>query len=116
MTASDLFVRKILRTRHRPTLLIAMPFGLVVLLVVVGSPTAAMPPNVPHRLQPAVKSPVSAQDSLSLFEVSDPRLKVELAAAEPQVLDPVAIAFDEKGRMWVVEMGDYPNGPKPGKP
>src|SRR5579862_6396452 len=62
-----------------------------------------------------VKSPISAEESLGLFELADPGLKIELAAAEPQVLDPVAIAFDEKGRMWVVEMGDYPNGPKPGQ-
>ena len=63
-----------------------------------------------------MKSPVSAQESLSLLKLADPALKVELAAAEPQVCDPVAIAFDEYGRMWVVEMGDYPNGPKPGEP
>lgn len=35
---------------------------------------------------------------------------VELAAAEPEVVDPVAIAFDADGRMWVAEMGDYPLG------
>jgi putative membrane-bound dehydrogenase-like protein len=33
---------------------------------------------------------------------------VELVACEPQVVDPVAIRFDENGRMWVVEMRDYP--------
>ena len=63
-----------------------------------------------------IKSPVSAQESLSLLKLADPALKVELAAAEPQVCDPVAIAFDEFGRMWVVEMGDYPNGPETGEP
>ncbi len=26
------------------------------------------------------------------------------------------MAFDERGRLWVVEMIDYPNGPKPGEP
>jgi putative membrane-bound dehydrogenase-like protein len=116
MKASDFFVRKTLRTLYRPTPLAAAPVGIVVLLVFVGSAKAATPANVPHRLQPAVKSPVSAQESLSLLELADPGLKVELAAAEPQVLDPVAIAFDENARMWVVEMGDYPNGPKAGKP
>jgi putative membrane-bound dehydrogenase-like protein len=69
-------------------------------------------PGVPTT----VKSPVSPQESLALLQVADPRLTVELAAAEPQVVDPIAIAFDEDGRMWVVEMGDYPNGPKPGQP
>ena len=33
--------------------------------------------------------------------------KLELAANEPQVRDPIAITFDEKGRMFVCEMIDY---------
>jgi putative membrane-bound dehydrogenase-like protein len=32
------------------------------------------------------------------------------AAAEPQVLDPVAFDWDAAGRLWVVEMADYPLG------
>ncbi|HMO65848.1 MAG TPA: hypothetical protein PKE47_11625, partial [Verrucomicrobiota bacterium] len=36
-----------------------------------------------------------------------PGFRVELAAAEPEVLDPVAFAFDERGRLYVVEMRDY---------
>ncbi|HEX7900910.1 MAG TPA: PVC-type heme-binding CxxCH protein [Planctomycetota bacterium] len=39
----------------------------------------------------------------------DAGLRVELAAAEPEVQSPVALAFDERGRMWVAEMLDYPN-------
>lgn len=46
----------------------------------------------------------------------DPGLRVELVAAEPQIESPVAMAFDERGRLWVVEMRDYPNGPQPGQP
>ena len=52
-------------------------------------------------------SPGAAQ---SVFALADSSLRIELAAAEPQVVDPVAIRFDEDGRMWVVEMGDYPLG------
>lgn len=36
-----------------------------------------------------------------------PGFRVELAAAEPEVVDPVAFAFDERGRLYVVEMRDY---------
>ena len=39
-------------------------------------------------------------------------LKIELVAAEPNVVDPVAIAFDADGRMYVVEMRDYPVQPR----
>jgi hypothetical protein len=42
-------------------------------------------------------------------------LRVEIAAAEPDVIDPVAAVFDEAEQLWVVEMGDYPLGPKPGE-
>ena len=33
--------------------------------------------------------------------------RIEQAAAEPLVTDPVAMAFDENGRLYVVEMRDY---------
>ncbi len=34
--------------------------------------------------------------------------RMELLAAEPLLTDPVAMAYDEDGRAWVVEMNDYP--------
>jgi putative membrane-bound dehydrogenase-like protein len=46
----------------------------------------------------------------------DAGLRAELVAAEPQIESPVAMAFDEEGRLWVVEMRDYPHGPPPGQP
>src|SRR5436309_12785331 len=57
-----------------------------------------------------VKSPLSPEESLKHFQL-DPLLSIELVAAEPQVVDPVAIRFDEDGRLWVAEMRDYPLGP-----
>ena len=63
----------------------------------------------------AVKSPLSPAASLAQFHLP-PGLKLEIVAAEPEVVDPVAVRFDEFGRMWVVEMRDYPNGPAPGQP
>ena len=33
--------------------------------------------------------------------------KIEAVAFEPTVVDPVAMAFDEDGRIWVVEMQTY---------
>src|SRR5262249_171194 len=37
---------------------------------------------------------------------------IDLIAQEPLVNDPVAFAYDEDGRMYVVEMLDYPLGAK----
>lgn len=42
-----------------------------------------------------------------------PDLEISLFAAEPLVTDPVALAFDGFGRMYVVEMRDYPYGLPP---
>jgi len=39
-----------------------------------------------------------------------PALEISLYAREPDVVDPVALTFDETGRMYVVEMRDYPYG------
>ena len=43
-------------------------------------------------------------------------LRLELAAREPAVVDPVAVAFDAGGRMFVVEMGGYPMRPEGAPP
>jgi putative membrane-bound dehydrogenase-like protein len=59
--------------------------------------------------------PLSPQEARTEFHLA-PGLKMELVAAEPDVQSPVAMAFDEDGRLWVVEMLDYPNGPAKGTP
>src|SRR6186997_146017 len=51
----------------------------------------------------AAKEPVEA---LQTFSVA-PGFRIEQVAAEPLVADPVAIAFDENARMFVVEMRGY---------
>jgi hypothetical protein len=35
--------------------------------------------------------------------------QVELIAKEPDVKQPIAFCFDERGRMWVAEAFSYPN-------
>lgn len=82
----------------------ALAFGSVALLSLL---TAVAP------AADAPKSPLSPEDSLRWFEL-DQGLRIELAAAEPEVVDPVAVKFDEHGRMWVAEYRDYPNGPAEG--
>jgi putative membrane-bound dehydrogenase-like protein len=39
-----------------------------------------------------------------------PGMTVELVASEPMVKDPVAFDWSSDGRLWVVEMADYPLG------
>jgi putative membrane-bound dehydrogenase-like protein len=44
--------------------------------------------------------------ALETFEVH-PGFHIQQVAAEPHVTDPVAMSFDERGRLYVVEMVDY---------
>jgi putative membrane-bound dehydrogenase-like protein len=54
-------------------------------------------------------------DAIKTFKLID-GLRIELVAAEPLVTSPVDMSFDEDGRIWVVEMNDYPYGPAEGIP
>ncbi|MSU34465.1 MAG: c-type cytochrome [Pedosphaera sp.] len=45
--------------------------------------------------------------------VLHPDLEMTLWAAEPDIVDPVAMCFDERGRAYVVEMRDFPLGMGP---
>lgn len=42
-----------------------------------------------------------------------PELEISLFAREPDVIDPVAVCFDALGRLYVVEMRDFPYGLPP---
>jgi putative membrane-bound dehydrogenase-like protein len=53
--------------------------------------------------------PLSPEHSLRGIRVR-PGFTVELVAAEPLVNDPVAFEWGPDGKLWVVEMGDYPLG------
>lgn len=53
--------------------------------------------------------PRSPEESLSSWKVRE-GMRVELVAAEPLVLDPVAIDWGLDGTLWVIEMADYPSG------
>lgn len=49
---------------------------------------------------------LSVKQALQSFQVQ-PGFVIEPVAAEPDVLSPVALAFDAKGRVWVAEMTTY---------
>jgi putative membrane-bound dehydrogenase-like protein len=53
--------------------------------------------------------PLSPEESAKKWHVRE-GYRIELVAAEPVVLDPVAFDWDEQGRLWVIEMADYPLG------
>lgn len=81
---------------------------LLVGLAIVGASDRAVGRDEPT-------SPRTPADERVSFQLSDPGLVVELVAAEPDVSSPVAVAWDERGRMFVAEMIDYPAGPPGGR-
>ena len=58
---------------------------------------------------PVTQPPLSPEESLKKVHIKE-GYRVELVASEPLTLDPVAIDWDMAGRLWVVEMADYPLG------
>ena len=63
--------------------------------------------------EPAVQSgdlprvpPTPPEQAVATCAVQ-PGFRLALLAAEPLVVDPVAMAFDESGRLFVIEMRDY---------
>ncbi len=81
-------------------------------LLLLSSIVLAAPPD-----GRSVKSPsrnelpggMTPQQSLRAIRVP-PGFKVELTACEPLVQDPIALDWAADGKLWVVEMGDYPLG------
>jgi len=59
--------------------------------------------------------PLSPEDSAAKWHV-DGDYELQLVAAEPLTCDPVDVAWDAAGRMYVAEMGDYPLPVEDGKP
>ncbi len=90
---------------------IALAFGVLGVLACPVAPARA--DETPAR--PAVRvtedelprfPPRSPAEALATFQVV-PGFRIEQVAAEPLVQAPVAMSFDEDGRLYVVEMIDY---------
>ena len=60
-------------------------------------------------LLPAAHAQLSPPDALASFQLGSPELRIELVAAEPLIESPCALAFDEKGRLFVAENRGYPS-------
>jgi len=79
----------------------------------VRSPLKRQPgevPNYERRAEPVgYQSPLSVKDSLRYTQVPAD-FELQLFAAEPDVVKPIYLAWDERGRAWVVEARDYPHG------
>src|SRR5438874_1778377 len=67
-------------------------------------------PNYERRPEPVkFQAPLAPKDSMRYTQVPAD-FDLQLFAAEPDIVKPIYIAWDERGRAWVVEARDYPHG------
>jgi putative membrane-bound dehydrogenase-like protein len=62
---------------------------------------------------PAATQPLSPDEERKSFRLPK-GFEARLFASEPDIANPVAMTWDEKGRLWVLELYEYPLGAKPG--
>ncbi|WP_038158786.1 PVC-type heme-binding CxxCH protein [Verrucomicrobium sp. BvORR106] len=69
--------------------------------------------NYENRPEPITfQRPFTVKGSMERTQVPA-GLHLELFAAEPNIAKPIALAWDERGRCWVAETGDYPHDVAP---
>lgn len=78
--------------------------GALVMSAALCCPAAPLPELKPGDL-PRVP-PLEATNALGSFQIKK-GFQLEIVAAEPLVMDPIDVCFDENGRMFVIEMRDY---------
>ena len=75
---------------------------------------AGIPYYVPGKksmgdgLWPQMQMPLTPQESMQHLVVPA-GFEVQLVASDPDIKKPIAMAWDERGRLWIAETLDYPN-------
>jgi putative membrane-bound dehydrogenase-like protein len=57
---------------------------------------------------PKIQEALSPGESQKLIQ-TPADFELQLFASEPDIINPIAMAWDERGRLWIVESVDYPN-------
>ena len=80
--------------------------GLAIFLSIAGRVYGA--PSTTQVAELPRPKPLEVSQAIETFKLHS-GLRIEAAASEPLVGSPIDIDFDEDGRMYVVEMRDYPD-------
>jgi putative heme-binding domain-containing protein len=75
-----------------------------------GVPGPAADDITPWRQDQPPNKPYSTQEAISKMKVPE-GFAVELVASEPDIVNPIAMAFDDRGRIWITESVEYPRKP-----
>ena len=95
-------------------------FGRIALLVgsfgLIAATTRAQQAGlIPHAQDRPPGPALSPSEAIAKMTVP-PGFRVELVASEPEIVNPVAMTFDERGRIWITESLEYPRrSPGPGR-
>jgi putative membrane-bound dehydrogenase-like protein len=88
---------------------------LAVAVSLMVSSTFAQDEPIPHAQDKPPGPALSPAEAIAKMTVPD-GFTVELVAAEPDIVNPVAMTIDERGRFWITESLEYPRrDPGPGK-
>src|SRR6266545_2160841 len=93
----------------RSLLLFALGF---VLAGFVSADAPSLPAGIVNT-QNAKDKPISPDEALARIILPE-GFKATLFAGEPNVMQPIAFGFDDRGRLWVVECFSYPDFKKDG--
>lgn len=67
-----------------------------------------LPGYLKRELITSAQKPISPEDSMKLAQVP-PGFELALFAAEPDIVNPIYVNWDHKGRAYVIQTTDYPN-------
>lgn len=80
-------------------------------LLVLGGSASGLVANaedlIPHAQDRPPGPALSPAEAIAKMTVPE-GFKVELVASEPDIVNPVAMTFDERGRVWITESLEYP--------
>jgi len=89
-------------------------FPAALLFVALSAVTAAGAEEfIPRKQTKPPNKPYTPAEAIGRMTVPE-GFSVELVAAEPAIVNPVAMTFDERGRIWITESLEYPRR-APGK-
>src|SRR5947209_9006714 len=77
------------------------------LAAAVRLPGAESSNSIPWRQDQPPNDPYSPQEAVSRMTVPE-GFTVELVASEPDIINPIAMTFDDRGRIWITESIEYP--------
>lgn len=92
--------------------------GWIVLALAFAGPSISLAqqprPAIPHAQDKPPNDPRDPQTAARMMTVPE-GFVVDVVAAEPDIVNPVAMAIDERGRFWITESLEYPRRePGPG--